>query len=579
MRQPARPYQTKLKNDAYAAWGEGARTLMGVLPTGGGKTFVMGEMALEYDQPGIAIAHRQELVGQISMALANEGVRHSILAPDAVKRKIIRRNYDRVGRDFIDPNARWRVGGVDTVIRMRPHELGWAKSIGLVFQDEGHHVLKANKWGKAYAMFPNGRGFFPTATPHRADGHGLGIESDGVVDRFVIGPNTKRLMDSGYVTNYEIFVPTAADLDLTHVEISPVTGEMNQDQMRKAVKASRRIVGDVVKHYLKLAPGKLGITFAADVEEAGKIAVEFRSKGVPAEVISADTPTELRDAILARFARREILQLVNVDLFGEGFDLPALEVVSFARPTQSLALYLQQLGRVLRIMISDFLKTVWDTLTDAERLYHISQSAKPFGIVIDHVGNFLRHGPAEKEREPSLLRRERQSASAPIDEIPLRACLGCAKPFDRSELACPYCKEAIPEPGQRGGPKFVDGDLYLLTMEMRTKMLGDVKKIDGLAYPPGHLDAGIKHVIVSKHLERQRSQMVLREAMGIWSATQTGYEERVQHKRFYFMFGIDSLSALSLNTVDANALTGRIFAKLAVSGYDTTSRRNNEEAY
>ena len=94
------------------------------------------------------------------------------------------------------------------------------------------------------------------------------------------------------------------------------------------------VVGDVVEHYKRLAMGKLGVTFASDVETATDIASRFRAEGVPAEVVSGKTPDHLRASILRRFKNREILQLVNVDLFGEGFDLPAIEVVSMARPTR-----------------------------------------------------------------------------------------------------------------------------------------------------------------------------------------------------------------------------------------------------
>jgi DNA or RNA helicases of superfamily II len=198
--------------------------------------------------------------------------------------------------------------------------------------------------------------------------------------------------------------------------LSQATGDFNADQLRKAVHKSH-ITGDVVAHYLKLAPGKLGVTFAVDVEAATEIAGAFRAAGVPAEVVSAKTPDALRAQILRRFKAREILQLVNVDLFGEGFDLPAIEVVSFARPTESFALYCQQFGRALRLMLSKEAAAVHAHLTDEQRRAAIAASEKPVAIIIDHVNNVLRHGLPDARREWSLDRRERRSGKK-SDAIP-----------------------------------------------------------------------------------------------------------------------------------------------------------------
>src|SRR6202012_4149963 len=139
---------------------------------------------------------------------------------------------------------------------------------------------------------------------------GLGRHADGITDALVLAPSMRDIINMGYLTDYRIFAPPS-DLNLSEVSISSTTGDFNQDQVRKAVHKST-ITGDIVKHYLKIAPGKLGVTFAVDVEEAGKIASAFKAAGVPAEVVSAKTPDALRAAILRRFKKREILQLVNV---------------------------------------------------------------------------------------------------------------------------------------------------------------------------------------------------------------------------------------------------------------------------
>ena len=164
----------------------------------------------------------------------------------------------------------------------------------------------------------------------------------------------------------------------------------------------------MVDHYLRIAKGKLGVTFAVDVEAAGDIATAFKKAGVPAEIVTAKTPDTLRASILRRFRNRELLQLVNVDLFGEGFDLPAIEVVSMARPTQSFSLFAQQFGRALRPM-----------------------DGKEHAIIIDHVGNVHRHGLPDAPRDWSLDRRERRSSKNVDIVIPTRTCPECAGAYER----------------------------------------------------------------------------------------------------------------------------------------------------
>jgi hypothetical protein len=156
------------------------------------------------------------------------------------------------------------------------------------------------------------------------------------MDELIQGPSGRYLVNEGYLTDYRIFAPPS-DLDLSTVTLS-AGGDYSPPKLRNAVHKSH-IMGDVVSHYLKLAQGKLGVTFAVDIEAAIEIAQAFKQAGVSAEVISSKTPDVTRHYIMRRFRNREILQLVNVDLLGEGVDVPAIEVVSMARPTCSFALY------------------------------------------------------------------------------------------------------------------------------------------------------------------------------------------------------------------------------------------------
>jgi DNA repair protein RadD len=544
---------------------------MPVSATGSGKTVVISKLL--YDEPGasIAIAHRQELVSQISIALARNGVRHRKVGArkgSSLTRVITALQVAELGYSFLDPTAKTGVGGVDTIVRMENES--WFQQIRLAVQDEGHHVLAQNKWGRAAKMFPYARGLFPTATPRRADGKGLGRHADGLTDVMVQAPSMREIISMGYLTDYRLICPPIPkDFDLAAIDVSESTGELNKDQLRRARHSSATLTGDVVDHYMKFAPGKLGVTFEVDVESAGETAAAFRARGIPGEVVSAKTPDTLRANILARFRRREILQLVNVDLFGEGFDLPAIEVVSFARPTESFALYSQQFGRALRLMLTDELNRRWDTFDYEERKRLIAASAKPIAIILDHVGNVIRHnGPPDKQQIWSLDRRERRRAKEP-DAIPIRVCIDCLQPYERTKKCCPYCG-TYQAPQARSAPEYVDGDLTELDAETLAALRGDIKRIDGDFYAPNGLSIEAQKAARAHHLNRQASQRALRNAIALWAGMEAarGYAESESYRRFFFRFGIDVANAQLLGARDAEELGNNVLIELSKFGID-----------
>ena len=557
-----RGFQTAADNAIVKAWDDGARCVMPVLPTGSGKTVLMGHRAHEHDGLGCAIAHRSELVGQISIALAKEEVRHNILAPKAVIRTIVGAQMEEIGYSYYDPRAKWTVASVDTILR-RELDAQWQKNVTLVFEDEGHHVLRDNKWGRAFLMFPNARGLFPTATPLRADGRGLGSHADGLVDTLVEGPGMRWLIDQGYLTDYRVLVPHPSDLDMAGVEISSTTGDYNADQMRKRVKASTTIIGDVVQTYLRHTNGLRGICFAVDIEHAGEIAKAFNAVGVPAQVVHADTPEAERRDYMRKLRSGELRMLVNVDLFGEGVDVPAVQVVIMARPTMSYGLFVQQFGRALRLLLEPMLLNNWDAYTPEQRLRMIAQSDKPLAHIHDHVGNVIVHGgPPDMRRFAwSLDARSRRSKAA--DGIPLRACCNptCLQAFERIYPTCPYCGWIPPAPSAPTRPEHVDGDLILYTPEMFAELSKAKQAIDSshVALPYNCSDQ-LRHILQSHHRNNQQSQMALREAMRLMLPP--GFDERIANRRFFHTFGIDTLTAQGLKSSDALDLRQRILERI-----------------
>ena len=541
-----RPYQSDVLSGVYDSWQRGARNVLAVLPTGGGKTVIFSEGIRQHNGGSCAIAHRQELVSQISLALARDEVRHRIIGPNSVIRWVNQLHIMETGRSYYDPSARCAVAGVDTLVRRGDELARWAQQVTLWVQDEAHHLLTGNKWGKAVAMFPNARGLGVTATPERADGKGLGRHADGVFDTMVEGPGMRDLITAEYLTDYRILCPPS-DLDLSDVATGS-DGDFNRKPLAAKTRKSS-VMGDVVTHYLRHASGRLGVTFAPDVETATELAARFNSAGVAAEVVSAKTPEKIRQEILKRFRRREILQLVNVDLFGEGFDLPAIEVVSMARATQSYALFAQQFGRALRIL-----------------------EGKERAIIIDHVGNVLRHGLPDRPRVWSLDRREKRSGNKkPDDVVPMRVCLNpaCMAPYERVFSACPFCGH-VPTPAGRTAPEQVDGDLVELDPETLAALRGEIAQVDrhpdevkrmmqkaGHAYP-------IAKGAANRHEERQRAQTDLREAIAWWAGYQraAGRPDSESYRRFYFSFGVDVLTAQTLGRPEAEKLTALINATI-----------------
>lgn len=514
-----------------------------VSPTGSGKTVLFSHMLARERAATVAIAHRSELVSQMSLALARNGVRHRVIGPTTLGRACASLHLSEVGANYVDAQARCAVAGVDTLVRRDPKHDPWFAQVSLVVQDEAHHVLRENKWGSAAEMFPNARMLGVTATPVRADGKGLGRHADGLFDAMVVGPGMRDLILRGFLTEYRCFAPPVSDLKLDDVPVS-AGGDYSPPKLRAAVHKSH-IVGDVVAHYLRVAAGKLGVTFAVDVEAAGELALAYRAAGVPAEVVSAETPDLLRAQVLRRFRNREVLQLVNVDLFGEGFDLPAIEVVSMARPTQSYSLYAQQFGRALRPM-----------------------QGKTHAIILDHVGNIVRHkGPPDVPRVWTLDRRDRRATNAGENLVPLRVCLGCTSPYPRYTMQCPYCGFRH-EPAGRSAPEQVDGILQELDPAVLARMRGEVEVLDGPYVPAWGTPDEAQGRNRRAHWERQQAQASLRAAMATWGGWQTheGRDDVEAQARFFHRFGLSVIDAWLLPRAEAEALRARVEQDLTQNG-------------
>lgn len=531
-----RPYQEEAKQGIYHNWAIGNSNVIAVMPTGAGKTRLMASIFHDHKEPSCVIAHRQELVSQISVALAQQNVPHRIIGPTDIIKLCVQQHMAEVGRSWFDPMAKCAVAGVDTLKNRASKMQDWCNSVTLWAIDECHHVVLGNKWGDATQFFPNAKGLGVTATPMRSDGKGLGRHHDGVFDTMVEGPNMRWLISQGYLTEYRIFAPPS-DLDLTTVKIT-ASGEYSPKELVTATRKSH-VMGDVVAHYLRIANGKLGVTFATDVISAREIAAQFCAAGVPAVALDATTPASERISALRKFKNREILQVVNVDLFGEGFDLPAIEVVSMARATESYGLYVQIFGRALRLL-----------------------AGKEFALIIDHVGNVIRHGLPDAPKKWSLDRRDKKASKAKDpDEIPVRACTSCTAIYERIYPECPYCGSK-PIVANRSSPEQVDGDLQEFSQELLARLRGEIDRVD-MSIEDKRIELAQKRVpiigqkaLIKRHGELQIAQQQLRDQMAWWGGYKTanGMSDPEIQRRFFHRFGVDVLSAKALGKKEAEAL-------------------------
>lgn len=616
-----RPYQQKMYDEIQRLWSGGTRNVLAVGPTGMGKTVLLSAVIMNHDGASCTIAHRQELVGQISLALARNGVEHRIIGPDSVIRQVVQSHMVKIGKSFYNPNARASVAGVDTIMSWngsgvdgdlftetridgtkweygprengvwgQPHKVEttqhgslagkkppkdlsdklrrYAPTVTLWITDEAHHLAavggKRNKWMKAVDLFGRAKGLGVTATPCRADGAGLGRHHDGVFDEMVVGPTMRDLIRDGFLTEYRIFAPPS-DLSgrMGVVKTSKSTGDFNVNDVRNAVEGSnlivaddktKKIVGDVVQTYLNKFKDKLSVVFVPSVKAAEELERQFNKANVPAKALNGATADDIRNKSIDKFSKRELNVLINVALFDEGFDLPAIEVVQDAYPTQSYGLFCQRFGRMLRLM-----------------------EGKEFGIYSDHAGNVMRHGLPDAKREWTLDRREKRGAGND-DATPLRNCMNeeCYAPFERYLKVCPYCETPIPEPkpGERKEPELVDGDLTELDAETLAEMRGEIARVD---MPLQDAITHYRESLVAKHAQplhimahtkrfakkfeaQQTAIAALRDMMAHWAGHHraAGRDDSEIFRRFYLRYGVDWLSAQALDGDKAIALGERV---------------------
>lgn len=412
-----RPYQSKLMNDIRASFARGHRRVLAVLPTAGGKTFCFTLMtvgAVERGRRVLIIVHREELLDQASRSLEGEGVEHGRIAPG-----------------YYGHTAQVAVASIQSLDKRLATE---TMAFDFIILDEAHHVTAAT-WQRVLAHFPSAYVLGVTATPCRTTGEGLGSESGGIFTDMVIGPSIAELIAQGYLAPPVVFSPPS-DLDLTGLRKSK--GDFTQKALAERVQKSS-IVGDAVDHYRRLAAGEPAIAFCASIAHAETVAESFRAEGFSSEVIHGKLDSRTRADMIAGLGSGRIQVLTSVDIISEGTDIPVVSVAILLRPTDSLALYLQQVGRVLR-----------------------TAPGKTRALILDHVGNWRRHDVPDAEREWSLAGVKKKKSNREMVPV-VRQCPKCFEPWMSKALSCPQCFHVLPIKSRK--IEEVDGELVQLTKE------------------------------------------------------------------------------------------------------------------
>ena len=396
-----RPYQRNGITAIRALFLQGCRRVCYAAPTGSGKTILFchaAKKAVENDQRVAVIVHRQELVDQTCAALAAEGAPYGVIAAGYAENLA----------------APVQVAMVQTLVR-RPDRLG---EIALSVIDECHHGMAAT-WRAMLELTPKARVLGVSATPERLDGKGL----KEIFDALVMGPSVKELIADGWLSAFVVYAPEHV-VNLKGART--VAGDYALGDLARRMN-DELVIADAVREYRERLGGQSAICFCVTIEHSQAVARAFRAAGITARHIDGDTPAAERRQLIEQLANGEISVLCNCGLIAEGLDVPSVGGVILLRPTKSLALYLQQIGRALRPV-----------------------PGKARAIILDHSGNVFQHGFPDLEHAWSLDGRPKKRGKALV-----RRCPECGALIPISVHECPECGADLrpPAPAPRTVPE------------------------------------------------------------------------------------------------------------------------------
>lgn len=286
----------------------------------------------------------------------------------------------------------------------------------VILVDEAHHAL-AKSYQRILNKFPKAIVLLFTATPHRTGR----VQLDRIADDIIVGQSIHELTEKGFLAPFRYFQPPG-DFDSKLLKRGS-TGDFTNDSMQQAM--STKIFGHIVKQYKRIANGMQAVVYTYSIDSAIKIAAEFNSEGISAVEVDGTTPKEKRTVAVRKFRDQEIKILVNVNLFTEGVDLPDIDCVIMARPTASLALYLQFSMRCL------------------------NPRPGKTAIIIDHANNFKTFGYPDDDRDwKQAIKSGKQKSKTLLKDPGLSIvtcdyCFAVVKASEVKDGKCPICGKPI----------------------------------------------------------------------------------------------------------------------------------------
>jgi superfamily II DNA or RNA helicase len=417
-----RPYQTQLITDIRLQYQLGHKSVLAVLATGGGKTVCFSYIAQAAARKGnrvCILVHRQELLDQASNALNNMGVNHGIIA---------------AGKKM-DLSHAVQIASVNTIAR-RLHLLP-PDFFQLLIVDEAHHS-NAGTWSAVIQHFNRAKLLGVTATPIRSDGRGL----KEYYQTMVQGPSAECLTNDGFLAPAKVFAPPGFNS-------TGLRKRMGDFDMKQA--AERVQMGDCLTHYQQHLSNKTAIAFCCSVAHAEAVAALFQRNGIAAASIDGTMPTAERRQLLTDLGTGKIKVLTSCALIGEGVDVPSVGGCILLRPTESVGLHLQMIGRCLR-----------------------PQDGKT-AVVLDHVGNTLRLGHYLDDYGWSLdgaKKRERDASSN------VKICPVCFATSTSATQVCRYCGHVFEI--LRREIEVVEGELVEIARRRKKREQGSARSLEEL---------------------------------------------------------------------------------------------------
>jgi superfamily II DNA or RNA helicase len=410
-----RPYQADLNSKIRDAFRQHKR-VVAVMPTGSGKGQTIAAViaaALAKGSAVLVVAHRAELVAQLSATVTSWGIGHGVIAP---------------GHQMTDHAC--QVGSVQTVVR----RFDRMATPTLIIVDEAHHLVAGNTWGRLIERWPDAYLLGKTATPERLSGEGLGEGHGGYFQEMILGPTAEWLTDNGYLA--------AADVYSVPSNLPRLRKRAGDYDMGQAAESVVRLHGDAIQHFRARVPASgTALAFCCTVAHAEQVAADFNAAGIPAASLDGTMVANDRRSILDRLRACELRVVTSCQVLGEGVDIPGVSTAILLRPTASTALYLQMVGRALR--------------------------PKPDGsraVVLDHVGNALRHGLPTDHREWSLEGRPKRARE---DGPSVRVCPDCFAAMPSGTATCPAC--GVAQVTKQREIATTDGELRLITRKAEHK--------------------------------------------------------------------------------------------------------------